>query len=281
MISYAQNREDVLLARAFEQQTSGFYIDIGANHPTYDSVTRHFYESGWSGINVEPGETYSELARERPRDTNLNLAISNRPGTIAYYEFPGTGLSTLCVAEVAARMDEGRTPVQRQVEALTLKSICESYVSREIDFISIDVEGHEREVIEGGDWQQWRPRVALIESTRPISTEPSHEPWEPLLLSAGYQFAVFDGLNRFYVRDEDAGLLPALRAPLTVLDGVVPFAHAREVRCLQERIAELETALHDVKRANPLGYVFGRALTRLRRLVAGRAAEARPCPSNS
>src|SRR5262245_23987709 len=173
MISYAQNREDALLSRAFREQPEGFYIDIGANHPTYDSVTKHFYEHGWSGINVEPGETYPQLVRERPRDTNLNLAISNCAGTTTYFEFPGTGLSTLCLAEATARMKEGRTPFQRQVELLTLASVCESYVRREIDFISIDVEGCECEVIQGGDWHRWRPRIALVESTRPNSTAPS------------------------------------------------------------------------------------------------------------
>jgi len=207
MISYAQNREDALLSRAFGQQTKGFYIDVGANHPIHDSVTKHFYEQGWHGINIEPGKPFGELAADRHRDINLNVAVSNRIGKTTFYEFASTGLSTMCGAEAQARIKEGRAPTQRDVESLTLAAICEAHVQGEIDFISIDVEGHEREVIEGGDWRRWRPRVAVIESTRPNSTEASHEPWEPILLSAGYWFAVFDGLNRFYVRDEDQPLL--------------------------------------------------------------------------
>src|SRR5262245_32688091 len=161
---------------------------------------------------------YDRLVSERSRDTNLNVAISNRSETTTYYEFPGTGLSTLCTAEVAARIEEGRQPVPRQVQSLTLAELCESYVRREIDFLSIDVEGCERGVIEGGDWRRWRPRIAVIESTRPRSREASHEAWEHILLSAGYTFGCFDGLNRFYVRNEDQSLLAAVRYPVSVLD---------------------------------------------------------------
>ncbi len=295
MISYAQNREDVLLNRVFARQASGFYIDIGANHPTNESVTKHFYERGWRGINVEPGGFFKELSSERQRDINLNVAISNQPCELTYYEFPGTGLSTLSTAELAARMSEGLTPVARPVNVLTLRALCESYVPGEIDFISIDVEGHEREVIEGGDWRKWRPRVAVIESTRPNSTEPSHAAWEPILLSAGYQFATFDGLNRFYVREEDPDLAAKLRQPVTVLDDVVSFQHLNEVHGLQMRIAGLEAAvrdlsaaMHDLKRANPLKYWTIRAITKTRLWLQGgvanrtarvSAAESRPVGS--
>ncbi len=67
MISYAQNREDVVLARVF-QGTSGFYVDVGAASPTVHSVTRWFYEKGWEGINIDPGPRWHrELMAERPR----------------------------------------------------------------------------------------------------------------------------------------------------------------------------------------------------------------------
>ena len=54
IVSHAQNFEDVILNRALEDVESGFYIDIGANDPDIDSVTRYFYEKGWSGIKIEP-----------------------------------------------------------------------------------------------------------------------------------------------------------------------------------------------------------------------------------
>ena len=71
MISYAQNFEDVMLARAFAGKTEGFYVDVGAMDPVDGSVTKYFYELGWSGINIEPDEEYyKRLVADRKRDCN-------------------------------------------------------------------------------------------------------------------------------------------------------------------------------------------------------------------
>ena len=89
MISYAQNFEDVMIARLFDAEYRGFYVDIGAAHPDFLSVTRHFYDQGWSGINVEPTfRFYPLLCEARHRDTNLQCAIGNSPGLATFYEIP-------------------------------------------------------------------------------------------------------------------------------------------------------------------------------------------------
>jgi hypothetical protein len=122
----------------------------------------------------------------------------------------------------------------------TLAKICEQYVRAEIDFVSIDVEGYEREVIEGGDWKRWRPCILVIEATKPGTTIPSHDDWEPLLLAADYLFATFDGLNRYYVRAEDQHLLSALRVPVNVFDSYIPYEYLRQIENLTARIAAYE-----------------------------------------
>src|ERR1700731_3468021 len=89
MISYAQNFEDVMIARLFDAHYRGFYVDIGAAHPDFLSVTRHFYDQGWSGINVEPTfRFYPLLCEARHRDTNLQCAIGNGPSSAALFENP-------------------------------------------------------------------------------------------------------------------------------------------------------------------------------------------------
>src|SRR3981081_2543366 len=94
-ISYAQNFEDVILWRALNQIKNGVYIDIGAAHPEEHSVTRAFYESGWSGINVEPlDEYFRQLKKGRPHDVNLKAAVGRGPALRKLYAFDGTGLST-------------------------------------------------------------------------------------------------------------------------------------------------------------------------------------------
>lgn len=238
MISYAQNFEDVILRRAFARVANGFYIDVGANDPVRLSVTKHFYDHGWRGINLEPGDIFKALSEARPRDVNLNVGASNRSGVITFYEFPEIhGLSTCDPKEAAVHRDqEGLECIERQTPVMTLAEVCERHAPDEIHFMSIDVEGHERAVLEGADWKRWRPMIVLIEATRPNSTEPTHGEWESILLEADYQFATFDGLNRFYVRRESASLAEALKTPANCFDSYTLY----DTVCKLEYIKRLE-----------------------------------------
>ena len=85
-VSYAQNGEDVLLHRVFGGQETGFYVDVGAYHPVIGSITKAFYDRGWSGINIEPGSVFAELAEARPRDVNLQMAVLDHAGEVAFVE---------------------------------------------------------------------------------------------------------------------------------------------------------------------------------------------------
>ena len=90
-ISYSQNFEDVMLWRALKHKENGFYIDVGAAHPDIDLVTRAFFDRGWTGINIEPSlEFYTRLAATRGRDINLDLAVGSEPGSVTFFEIPGS-----------------------------------------------------------------------------------------------------------------------------------------------------------------------------------------------
>jgi FkbM family methyltransferase len=261
MISYAQNGEDVLLNRAFRGRATGFYVDVGANDPVVHSVTKHFYDLGWRGVNVEPHrEMFGRLCRDRPGDVSLNLGVSNREGELTYHESRLTGLSTFSSGEAAHLVARGARLIERQVPVTTLARVCEQHVRTTIDFMSIDVEGLEHQVIEGGDWSRWRPRVVLVEATRPETTVPSHEDWEPRLLGADYLFAAFDGLNRYYVRKEDEPLLGFFATPVNVRDGHVPFEVAEVRRPEMEEALGVARRLLQIKRKFPPLYALMRLL---------------------
>lgn len=221
-ISYAQNQEDILLDRVFGGVSDGFYLDVGANDPVVDSVTKFFYDRGWTGLNIEPDETcWRRLEADRPRDRNLNLGLSDRPGTLTFFAArKADGWSTFSEDQAQTLRNKGFIVDPKAVPVSTLAEVCARYVGgRTIDFLKIDVESHEREVIEGADWLRWRPRVVLVEAN-------GEERWEPLLLAANYQFAAFDGLNRYYVRAEEAeALTPRFSPPVNVLDNFMPYRY--------------------------------------------------------
>lgn len=241
MVSYAGNREDVMLRRLFPEGTPGFYVDVGAGHPLQFSVTKHFYDRGWHGINVEPApRAFEQLELDRTRDVNLNVALSDSEGEALFYEFPPeySGWSTVSREEAERHLAQDGVPfTERTVRVTTLAAVCEKYVSGPIDFLSVDVEGLEQQVLQGADFSRWRPRVCVIEATVPATTLPTHDKWEGLLIDADYRFAYFDGLNRYYVRIEDAGLMEHFSTPVSCLDDFEPYEYLWQMKFYARQLA--------------------------------------------
>ncbi len=221
-VSYAQNGEDVVLWRALRDVARGRYVEVGANHPSEMSVTKAFYDNGWSGITVEPVPEFARMHREaRPRDTLVEAAITDADvDTITLHEIPGTGLSTLVDSVSSTHEGSGWSHRDIEVAARRLEDVLDEHLAPDgpIHFLLVDVEGAERSVLGSLDLHRWRPWVLVIEATNPLSTEPSHAVWEGDVLAAGYRFCLFDGLSRFYVAEEHAELAPRLSYPACVHD---------------------------------------------------------------
>lgn len=221
-ISYAQNFEDVMLWRALKHVENGFYIDVGANDPTIDSVTKAFYDRGWHGINIEPLPSHhADLLRDRPRDINLQCAAGDNSGEIEVWECDVRGWATASTDVVTQHTESGHVGTFHKVPVATLTDICAQSAKDAIHFLKIDVEGFEKTVIGGMDLERFRPWIIIIESTKPNSTEEIHEEWESDVLAADYSLAYCDGLNRFYIAQEHAELLNSFRYPPNVFDGFI------------------------------------------------------------
>ena len=217
-LSYAQNLEDYHLSLAFAGQTTGTYIDVGAGHPIADNVSFWFYERGWNGIVVEPQLELAALyPRLRPRDLVVRGLVGRHCGEIDFHAVERLhGLSTTrqSLAEKAKALGVDYQTVRTPVT--TLADLCERHDVGSIDFLKIDVEGAEGDVLFGGDWKRFRPKVIVAEAVAPMSSEPAWQDWEPFLLAQGYRFVLFDTVNRFYVAQEHREImerLPSERAP--------------------------------------------------------------------
>lgn len=222
MISYAQNFEDVMLERAFAEIENGFYVDVGAWDPNLDSVTRHFYERGWRGVNIEPNPKYfSALETLRPRDVNLDVAVGDKAGRATITLIHGTGMSTLRPEIAAQHSSLDFVQENIEVETQTLNSIFEKCAPETVHFLKIDCEGAEAEIIRSFDLARFRPWIILVESTKPLSREETHAAWEPHILEADYAFAYFDGINRFYVAAEHIELKRHFAIPPNFFDDFI------------------------------------------------------------
>jgi len=200
-IYYSQNREDLILAGFLRNVAVGFYIDVGANHPEQDSVTKLFYDKGWSGINVEPIESkYLELCKQRPRDINIKAGLSSQPGTLIFRTYENDGLSTFS-SDSKQMWESLQLPHHDvSVEASTLSKILKQHhPTGEIHFLKIDAEGLELEVLLGNGWDAFRPWVLCIERAAFL---PRRQAISAFLGAWDYSHVFFDGINDYVVANE-------------------------------------------------------------------------------
>ncbi len=166
---YSQEGEDIVLQRLFAGKARGFYVDVGAHHPRRFSNTYLFYRRGWRGINIEPNPEIVEVfRRERKRDINLQVGIAGRESVLTYYLFNDPALNTFDGA-LAAQREEAtayRVVETRKIPVQRLDAILKKHLPQggEIDFLSIDVEGLDMEVLQSNDWEAFRPTCVLVES---------------------------------------------------------------------------------------------------------------------
>jgi FkbM family methyltransferase len=222
-LSYAQNLEDHTLNLIFPDVTDGTYVDVGGGHPVADNVTFYAYLKGWRGLVVEPQEDLAALyATIRPRDRVVSQLAGRIDGEIDFHIVDGLhGLSSANRenAESAAKYGAAFKTVKRPVRRLS-RLIDEAGLTT-IHALKIDVEGAEPDVLAGLDFARHRPHVILIEAVNPSTAGDEWKAWEPVLLNAGYTFAYFDNLNRYYVAQEHKELVTRFPSSPTQWDAVV------------------------------------------------------------
>jgi FkbM family methyltransferase len=236
-----------MLARCFTGN-AGFYVDVGAHDPDIDSVTRAFYERGWRGINIEPlPQMAARLRERRPRDITLEYALGAQDGTVTLHDIDGGGgVSTIDPGIAAGHAAHGWPGHPIKVRMRRLADILVEHEIREpIDFLKIDVEGLELEVLKGTDFNAVRPKILVIETRLPVSIDmvarvdevpDRYEEIATHLAPHDYALVYRDGTNSFFLAREAMALKRHFERPPGVFD---MFVHINSVRA--ERAAHEET----------------------------------------
>jgi FkbM family methyltransferase len=195
--SYSHANEDILLDFFIGKKSKGVYVDIGANDPISGNNTYRFYKRGWRGINVDPNLTsITRLNQLRPDDINIKVAVS---------DFKGTGdLQTLGVDTSISSLNKNfissmseltdTAPTSNEVTVTTLDELLsENLTENEIDFLSVDAEGNDLQVLKGNNWEKFRPNFVLVEANKGASEIVS------FMESQNYLYLLSNGVNAFFI----------------------------------------------------------------------------------
>jgi len=190
--SYSQEGEDMILRRIFDGKRKGFYVDIGAHHPKRFSNTYYFYRQGWLGINIDaaPGSMRA-FNKDRPADINIEAPISREKQTLTFYMFDEPALNGFSKRLSEQRSTSGQAcKIIRAIdlETFTLSEILAKHLpnGQLIDFMSIDVEGLDYDVLLSNDWNRFRPKIILVEILNGSLEDLRNHEITKLLNSQGY-----------------------------------------------------------------------------------------------
>lgn len=192
--SYSQYGEDLVIERELWGINEGRYIDVGAYDPKYLSNTYRLYRLGWRGVLVEPNlKRIEKLINNRKGDTVIAAGIGERSGTKLLYTFAEDALNTFDITEAIKNLSRCRYTGQFPVPITTLEGIQNRY--GEADFLSIDTEGYDLEVLKGNDWAKYQPALICIEDNKDGGAIYKY------LTAKGYHKRYSNGTNSLYARE--------------------------------------------------------------------------------
>lgn len=202
IFSYSQNREDIIIRKLLKNKKIGFYVDIGANDPVRFNNTKSFYLKGWCGINIEPNiDCFNKINEDRKRDINLNIGIGQTNSNITFYKFMPNTLSTFSKKEADKYQSQGYIlSTKKIIKTKKLTDVLRQYLKgRKIDFMSIDTEGYDMQVLLSNNWFKYRPTIICIETAEHTTkTKIKNKYLNKYLSKIGYRRYINNGVNSIY-----------------------------------------------------------------------------------
>ncbi len=199
--SYSQVGEDRILHTIIGYYSNGFYVEVGCNHPQAYSNTFNLYKRGWRGITIDANEALVLKHRKlRKQDISVCAVISDNEQEVIFTDFEDSLVSSLDQAHVDEYRETRTIKSQRSVKALTLNQILKSHeASYHFDLLSIDVEGHDFEVLSSLDLHIYRPKLIVIEMHDFDLLYPEDNKVYSLLKSHSYKMLSYAKPNGYFI----------------------------------------------------------------------------------
>lgn len=203
-IFYGFSAEDQVILTLLGYPKKGFYVDVGCNHPVRFSNTFMFYMRGWNGLTLDANSDLIDLHKKiRPKDISVCCAVSDHEKDVVFTKFTDNSMSS--ISSEFVREFQNAMPIvsEEVVKTRTLSNIfIEHKVPNEFEFLSIDVEGHDFEVLRSVNLAEYKPRLIVLEM-RKFSFKDLHSNQICSHLdNNGYKLSAFYNINGFFLRND-------------------------------------------------------------------------------
>jgi len=213
-INYSQTGEDAVIRSLLDETRQGFYVDVGCHDPIRSSNTLSLYLHGWHGVNIDANPRLIERFRAtRRRDIAVCAAISDREHDVVFHEFDDELVSTLSAEVLPEWQGKWSKRGERVVRTRTLDAVLREHLEpgTEIDLLSVDVEGHDLNVLCSIDLEVFRPKLIVVEMHHLDLPQLPHSPIHRHLQRRGFRQIGYDTLNGYFV--DTRGARAGLRLP--------------------------------------------------------------------
>jgi FkbM family methyltransferase len=213
-INYSQTGEDAIIRSLLDETRQGIYVDVGCHDPVRSSNTLSLYLHGWRGVNIDANPRLIERFKAtRLRDIAVCAAISDQEHDVVFHEFEDELVSTLSEEALPEWQGKWKKRGERVVRTRTLDSVLQEHLEpgTEIDLLSVDVEGHDLNVLRSVDLNVFRPKLIVVEMHHVDLMRLPESPINRYLEQEGFRQIGYDTLNGYFV--DARGERPGLRLP--------------------------------------------------------------------
>ena len=197
-IHYGEFGEDILVNRILKNLETGKYVDVGCYHPYKGSLTAQLYKKGWKGINIDLSKSSIDLFNlVRKEDINLNLAVSDFNGQTSYFEN-----SPINQQNSLIKNNDNQKKIE--IDCKNLNLILEENKFEKFEYLNIDVEGSEQNVINGINLSKYRPILITIENNNLHINDYIESETYKILIKNNYTFISKTGVTNFFLKNEYA-----------------------------------------------------------------------------